>query len=52
MSLEIALAVGGSLLSAYSNKRSADSAADAQNEATERAYEYDLKLHEMGEQQL
>ena len=44
--------VGATLFSAYSSKRSADRAADAQNEATERQYGYDLKLHEMGEQKL
>jgi len=52
MSWEVALAVGGSLLNAFSNKRSADRAADAQNEATERQYEFDLINHEMGEQKL
>jgi len=52
MGLDVALMVGASLLNAYSSKKQADKQADAQDEYTEKKYQYDLKLHEMGEQKL
>lgn len=41
MGLGMALAIGGSILNAYNNKRSADKQAKAQNEYNKRQFEYD-----------
>lgn len=47
-----AVAAGASIFGAISNKRSQDKAARNQNEATQRQYEYDTEMWEMGKEKL
>mgnify|MGYP003112870787 CR=1 FL=1 len=47
-----ALAAGAAIFGAYSNKRSQDKAARNQNEYTQRQYEYDTEMWEMGKEKL
>jgi len=47
-----AAVIGSSLLSGYSNKRSADKQADAANDQREKQFEYDTELYNMGTDKL
>ena len=44
--------IGSSLISGYSNKKTADKQAKSQNEFTERQFEYDTELYNMGTDKL
>ena len=44
--------IGSSLISGYSNKKTADKQAKSQNEFTERQFEYDTELYDMGTDKL
>jgi len=46
------LAAGASVFGAYSNKRAQDKAAKTQNEYTQRQFEYDTEMWEMGKEKL
>ena len=47
-----AISVGASIFGAFSGKRSADKAAKLQNEYTQRQFEYDTEMWEMGKEKL
>jgi len=47
-----AISVGASIFGAFSNKRSQDKAANLQNEYTQRQFEYDTEMWEMGKEKL
>ena len=47
-----AISVGASIFGAFSNKRSQDKAAKLQNEYTQRQFEYDTEMWEMGKEKL
>tara|TARA_Y200000002_G_scaffold245773_1_gene203320 strand:+ start:45 stop:908 length:864 start_codon:yes stop_codon:yes gene_type:complete len=47
-----AIAAGAAVFGAFSNKRSQDKAASNQNEYTQRQYEYDTEMWEMGKEKL
>ena len=47
-----AISVGASIFGAFSSKRSADKAANLQNEYTQRQFEYDTEMWEMGKEKL